>query len=137
MRRWLSLAVLSLVLGPLPGLAVERDDFLIADTQDVVDVCTVPESDPLYTAAISFCHGYLLGAYQYHVALFGHGTSKPVVCLPDPPPTRTQAVDRFVAWVKANPSYAKEKPADSLTKFLVETWPCPKPATDGKTGAKR
>ena len=127
MGRWMSLlAGLGLWLGVVPAGAVTTDDFLIVDTQDVVDVCTVPESDPMYAASIAFCHGYLVGAYQYHVALFGAGKSKPVVCLPDPPPTRTQAVERFIAWVKADPARAKQRPADALTQYLVESFPCDK-----------
>lgn len=137
MRRWTLLAIASLWLWPSAAAAVDREDFLIVDTQDVVDVCTVPESDPLYTASIAFCHGYLVGAYQYHVAMFGHGKSKSVVCLPEPPPSRTQAVDQFISWVKADPARAKDKPADALTQFLVETWPCSASAKTGKTGAKK
>lgn len=128
MRRWIFLLAASAALWSSPSFGVTRDDFLIVDTQDVVDVCTVPESDPMYTASIAFCHGYLVGAYQYHAAMFGQGKSKPVVCFPEPTPTRTQAIDQFVAWVKANPAVAKEKPADALTKFLVESWPCTKGA---------
>lgn len=124
MRRLFLLAILAGGLWPSIASGVAREDFLIVDTQDVLDVCTVPESDPMYTASIAFCHGYLLGAYQYHVAMFGRGDSKPVVCFPDPPPTRVQAIDQFIAWVKASPARAKEKPADALTEFLVETWPC-------------
>lgn len=124
MRKGLLLVIASLWLAPSVAHAVATEDFLIVDTQDVVDVCTVPESDPMYTASIAFCHGYLVGAYQYHVALFGAGKSKRVVCFPEPPPTRTQAVERFIAWVKADPARAKEKPADALTRYLVESFPC-------------
>jgi hypothetical protein len=122
--RVLALLVLGLGLQPGDARAVATEDFLVADTQDVVDICTTSESDPLYTAAIAFCHGYLVGAYQYHAALFGAGKSKPVVCFPDPPPTRTQAVDRFIAWVKVDPARGKERPADALTQYLVESFPC-------------
>jgi hypothetical protein len=128
MRKLVLLAALSLWLCPSPSLGVAREDFLVVDAQDVVDICTTPESDSLYTAAVAFCHGYLVGAYQYHVAMFGGGKAHPVVCFPEPTPTRTQAIDQFIAWMKANPEYGKEKPAEALTKFLVETWPCRKAA---------
>lgn len=127
MRGWRTLlAAVGLWLWTVPAGAVTTEDFLIVDTQDVVDVCDVAESDPMYTASIAFCHGYLVGAYQYHTALFGTGKSKPVVCFPDPPPTRTQAVERFIAWVKADPARGKERPADALTQYLVESFPCDK-----------
>lgn len=124
MRRWILLAVASLWLWPSPGAAVQREDFLIENAQDVVDVCSVPETDPMYAASIAFCHGYLVGAYQYHVAIFGQGKSRPVVCFPEPAPTRTQAIDQFLAWLKANPSHLTDEAPDAITRFLVETWPC-------------
>ncbi|MBY0280036.1 hypothetical protein K2Z84_32265 [Candidatus Binatia bacterium] len=137
MRRWILLALASFWLWPSSGAAVERDDFLIVDAQDVVDVCTVPESDALYAASIAFCHGYLVGAYQYHLAIFGHGKSHPVVCLPEPVPTRTQAVEKFIAWLKANPQYLKDKAPDAITRYLVETYPCKAPEKPAQTGGKK
>jgi hypothetical protein len=121
----LVLVTLAACLWPASSFAVTSEDFIVADTHDLVDVCSTPESDPLYAAAMGFCEGYLLGAYQYHVALFGVGKSHSVVCLSEPQPTRTQAIERFIAWVKGHPEYGKEKPAETLTKFLIETWPCP------------
>ena len=137
MHRWILLAIASLWLWTAPAAAVERDDFLIVDAQDVVDVCSVPESDPLYAASLAFCHGYLVGAYQYHVAIFGHGKSHPVVCFQDPAPTRTQAIDQFLAWLKANPAQLKEKAPDAVTRFLVETWPCKAPQKSAQSGGKK
>lgn len=107
-----------------PAAAVTREDFLVPTTQDLIDVCTTPESDPLYAPAIAFCHGYLVGAYHYHVALHSGPDAKPVVCPPQPTPTRVQAVDQFVAWAKAHPQYADERPVEALVKFLTDTWPC-------------
>lgn len=136
MRTWIRLAMASLWLWSSTAVAVEREDFLIVDAQDVVDVCTVPESDALYPASIAFCHGYLVGAYQYHLAIFGHGKSKPVVCFPEPVPTRTQAVEQFITWLKANPAYLKEKAPDAITRYLVETYPCKAPEKPAKTGGE-
>lgn len=137
MRKWLLLVIASAWLWPSLAAAVERDDFLIVDAQDVVDVCTVPETDPLYAASTAFCHGYLVGAYQYHVAIFGHGKSHPVVCFAEPVPTRTQAIEQFIAWLKANPAYLKEKAPDAITRYLVETYPCKAPDKPTKTGGKK
>ena len=137
MRKWILLALASALLWPSAAAAVARDDFLIVDAQDVVDVCTVPDTDPLYAASVAFCHGYLVGAYQYHVAIFGHGKSHPVVCFPEPAPTRTQAVEEFITWLKANPSYLKHKAPDAMTRYLVETYPCKAPEKAAKSGGKK
>lgn len=136
MRRMLVLAAMIVFLWPASCFAVTTDDFLVKDTQDLIDICTTPQSDAMYAASIAFCHGYLVGAYQYHVALFGVGKSHSVVCFTEPKPTRAQAIERFIAWVKAHPEYGTEKPAESLTKFLVETYPCPKAAAHVKMKKK-
>jgi len=128
MRRLALIVAATAWLWSPPALAVSTEDFLIVDTQDAIDICTTPESDPMYAPAIAFCHGYLVGAYQYHVALHAGPKAKPVVCLPDPPPTRVQAIEQFIAWAKAHPQYAKDRAVESLVKFLTEKYPCPQGA---------
>ena len=125
MRRLWAICAATTLLSASAALAVTTEDFLIANTQDGIDVCTAPESDPLHGPAMGFCHGYLVGAYQYHVALHGGPKAKPVVCLPQPTPTRAQAIDGFITWAKAHPEYANERPVEALVKYLVETYPCP------------
>ena len=128
MRRFLTAAAVATVLGTA-GIVVAAtpDDFLIKDAQDVVDVCTVPESDPMYGPSIGFCHGYIVGAIQYHYALHSrHPEKKSPFCLPEPRPSRTQGIAGFVAWVRANPKYQTEPAVEALVKYLVETYPCRK-----------
>ncbi|MEW6273491.1 MAG: Rap1a/Tai family immunity protein [Thermodesulfobacteriota bacterium] len=132
MRRLSLLVAASAWLWGGAALAVTTEDFIIANTQDVIDVCTTPESDPMYGPAMGFCQGYLVGAYQYHAALHSGPKARPIVCLPQPTPTRSQAIDRFIVWAKAHPEYANEKPVEALVKFLVETYPC----TQGAPAAK-
>ena len=105
--------------------ATTSGDFLVKTTHDVVALCTTPESEPLYTAAVNFCHGYLVGAWQYHAAIAAR-RKRDIVCLPDPPPTRSQAIQEFLTWCKANPQYDAESPVETLFKFLMEKWPCRK-----------
>jgi hypothetical protein len=57
---------------------------------------------------------------------------KPMFCLPEPQPTRQQAVQMFVAWAKQNSQYLGERPVDSLMRFVTGQWPCP--ATVQPTG---
>ena len=66
-RKWMILVFLCAFL--LPGLAgaVEKDDFVIDTTADLIDLSTALKSDPLHKEAVHFCIGYLVGAYQYHV----------------------------------------------------------------------
>src|SRR5215831_10571238 len=102
--RWIWFSFL-LCLWPFSATAVVQETFLIRYTQDLIELCSAPESDPLYAEAISFCHGYVLGAYHYQVALQADPKEKPLFCLPQPPPTRQQGLQMFMAWVKQNPQY--------------------------------
>ena len=122
--RWKALGiVLTMTLWPLYSAALTRDDFLVRTTQDYVKLCSASESDPLYQAAIGFCHGYAVGAYQYHQAI-ASDTRTDFVCLPQPPPTRAEALQMFVTWAKENPQYMQERPVDTLFRFLENKFPC-------------
>ena len=44
---------------------------------------------------------------------------------------------RFVAWLKANPAYLKDKAPDAITRYLVETYPCKAPEKAAKSGGKK
>jgi hypothetical protein len=125
MRSWLLPLIVVAWLAPHGARATTDDDFLVRNTRDLVDLCTTPESDPLYTAAINFCHGYLVAAFHYHEELNAKAKHKNL-CLPNPRPTRTEGVRHFIEWTKANPQYDDEAPVETLVKFLVEKWPCPK-----------
>jgi hypothetical protein len=115
---------LAVGLWPLSASAVTQETFLIRYTQDLIELCSAPESDPLYAEAISFCHGYLIGAYHYQVALQADPKEKPMFCLPNPAPTRQQGIQTFVAWTKQNSQYMGEKAVDTIARFLSTQWPC-------------
>ena len=124
MRYRMFYALLVLCLWSRPSLAVTQDTFLIRYTQDLVELCSAPESDPLYAEAISFCHGYLIGAYHYQVALQANPKEKPLFCLPNPAPTRQQGIQMFISWAKQNQQYMGEKAVDTIARFLSTQWPC-------------
>ena len=123
MRRvWIALAA-----AGLPWVSVAAatpDQFKIRSTDDLVAVCTTREGDSLYGPSIGFCHGFVVRAIQYHSALYDRGKHKPIYCLPDPPPTRSEGLRNFVAWVQANPKYGSEPAVESVFKYLVEKYPC-------------
>jgi hypothetical protein len=75
---------------PLPAGAVESDDFLAATTEDMVALCTASPDEAMADQAVHFCHGYLIGAFQYYQQLVAGPEADPFVCLPDPPPSRDE-----------------------------------------------
>jgi len=114
------------VLLTLPALAgaVSENDFEAKTTQNLINLCTAAPDDPLYPQAINFCHGYLVGAFHYYQASSSGPKAIKLVCMPDPQPTRNDAIKMFIDWAKAHPQYLNEKPVETEFRFLMETWPC-------------
>ena len=110
----------------LPGLAtaVTEKDFEANTARQFVDLCSVSPDDPLYHQAVNFCHGYFEGAYQYYEAMTSGPKGIKFVCVPDPLPSRNDAIDRFIKWAESNPQYMNERPVEAEFRFLMETWPC-------------
>jgi hypothetical protein len=107
-----------------------EDDFYIRNAGDLIHLCAVSVDDHLAREAIHFCHGFVSGAWQYYKSASTGGGK--LVCPSDPPPTRNQAVGLFVTWAKTpeHATYMQEPAVDVLFRFLIETWPCPKPAAE-------
>jgi hypothetical protein len=110
------------------GAAATTEHFKVPTAQDLAELCSVSQDDPLRVAAIHFCEGYLVGAYHYYRSLVvgSGGKIKPFVCFPNPEPTRDEVVQQFVGWLRINPRYQSEMPVNALFKFAAETWPCKK-----------
>ncbi len=102
--------------------AVTDEDFEVLKTRNLLNLCSVSQSDPRYPAAIHFCHGFLVGAHDYHMTSAGP-ERPPLVCIPDTV-SRDQAVQMFVTWAKQHPQFMNEPPVDTEFRFLMETWPC-------------
>jgi len=121
---WTSLVVFFLLPGAVG--AVTDDDFQVKTTQNLINLCTVTASDPRHEQAIHFCHGYLVGAYHYHLAQTEGPGGKRLVCIPEKSPSRNEGVAMFIEWAKGNPQYMKENPVETEFRFLTEKWPCKK-----------
>jgi hypothetical protein len=107
-----------------PGhAAVTQDSFLVNSTGDLVDLCTAAPSDPMGTAAVNFCHGFGVGVYRV-LAELEMARKVRTFCIPDPMPTRTEALASFVQWAKANADVLAMPPQDGLQAFLSKQYPC-------------
>lgn len=104
--------------------AVIAEHFVVDTTADLVELCTVAEGDEMATAAIHFCHGYLIGAYHYHVQLMSGPGKTPMFCFPDPPPSRDAAIGAMVVWAKDNTQHLSEEAVDTMLRWLIATYPC-------------
>ncbi|PYM66321.1 MAG: hypothetical protein DME11_07625 [Candidatus Rokuibacteriota bacterium] len=104
--------------------AITPEEFRLRSGADVVALCSTPASDPLYSAAVHMCHGFGAGAYQTIMAMTRHEKLKPVVCPPDPPLSRNEAVRRFVQWASDNPRYLTEPAVEVVGRFFATQFPC-------------
>ena len=121
-----SIVLLLMIVFLLPGFAgaVTEKDFQAETTQDFLNLCTASPDDPLYHQAVNFCHGYLVGAYQYYEAVSSGPKGIDLVCFSNPEPSRNEAIGMFIEWAKAHPQYWEEKPVETEFRFLMEKWPC-------------
>ena len=122
--KWMILVLVALLCTPGWAGAVSEDDFILDTTGDLVELCTVPSGDPLQGQAVSFCYGFLVGTYHYHMAENAGPAGSPMVCLPDPPPARSKVMKMFVEYVKKHPEYTNEEPVETWFRFLMEKYPC-------------
>ncbi len=118
------LLVIAILGFTTPAPAITLDEFRLRSGADVVALCSTPASDPLYTAAVHMCHGFGAGAYQTIMAMTRHEKLKAVVCPPDPPPSRNEAVRLFVQWANDNPRYQAEPAVDFVGRFFLAQFPC-------------
>jgi hypothetical protein len=123
---FLPLVLVSFLTPGLGGAAVTDDDFVLATTRNLVNLCSVSRDDPRAKEAIQMCEGYMLGAYHYYLATNSGKNDMRLVCMPNPTPSRNQVAAMFVEWAKANPQYMKEAPVDSEFRFMSAKWPCKK-----------
>jgi len=109
--------------------AVTQDNFLIRNTGDLVDMRSAPQTDPLYTAAINFCHGFGVGVVRALQEQDAASRSRHLFCFPDPAPTRNDAVARFVQWASAASNGLQMPAADGIATYLSQQYRCPRSLT--------
>lgn len=118
--------LLAALLAPGRGWSVSEQEFHVQTTADLVELCASKPSDPLYTAATNFCQGFVVGAYQYHAVAAKAENRRPLFCLPNPQPTRSEGIAGFVKWSQAHPAVLPKPPVEGMFEFLAEAYPCHK-----------
>ncbi|MEM7025392.1 MAG: Rap1a/Tai family immunity protein [Pseudomonadota bacterium] len=95
------------------------DDYQLKTSEDLLDICSLPASDPGHWEARGFCIGYFTGGIDLHVAL---GLPR-ISCAPGDV-TRSDAIQVFIDFAKANPQYLSERPMDTVFRAVQAKWPC-------------
>jgi hypothetical protein len=120
----MALPVLACAAAAAPvRAAATAADFQMKTMSDLVDLCTAHTNDQMATAALNFCHGFVLGVYR-SLAEGQAALPHKLFCPRQPMPTRNQAIADLVAWGRANPSAMSEAPADGILHYLIQNYPC-------------
>jgi hypothetical protein len=125
-RGWTAVAAWIVVICPGAGYAVTEANFAARTTGDIVELCDPQSDSALANAAVNFCSGFAQGAVSVEMAHDAGSRSMKLFCLPDPPPTRNEAIKEFVQWARAAPDRMGAPAVDGLIGFLGERYPCPK-----------
>ena len=121
-RKLAALAGFGALLGlAAPASAADEQAFQARTTAQLLDLCGTPPGDPTYAQSVQFCNGFAAGALSYHRATRRPGAAPDYCGLPA---NRQEAVDRFVAWGRANPRHAQDNPVNSLFRFLDANYAC-------------
>lgn len=99
--------------------------FDIHTLRDLTAACTMRNDNPYYVAATSLCTGYTEAVLDFHLLeTMGPRSGKRKVCLPNPAPSKREAVSGLIAWVQSNPQYLDEPAASGVLRYFVNTYPC-------------
>ena len=125
---WLAASALGAAIAAAPArAALTEDNFLLRNAGDLVALCSAAQSDPLYTAAINFCHGFGLGTFRVLRAEEMARRRPPhMFCLPERLPSRNESVASFVQWVNGDPARSATGAEDSIAAYLAQRYPCPR-----------
>ena len=124
LKGWTAVAGLVLLASGASRAATEAN-FGPNTTGDLVELCTAIPDNAIGTAALNFCEGFAQGAVlvemQNQVAFRG----PKLFCMPNPPPSRNEALSEFVKWARVSPDRMSATSTDGLFRFLSEHYPCP------------
>jgi len=112
-------------VGIVPArAAVTESQFPPQTVRDLIAICGPALDDPLRTAAINFCQGYVQGAVIVEEAHASQRGGRKLFCLPDPRPPAGSELTRFVAWANEQPSRLDQGAVDGMFLYLAQKYPC-------------
>lgn len=77
-------------------------------------------------AAQNFCHGFGQGVFETYLISRHAQKAPPFICAEGNSLTRQNHIDNFIKWTSANAKYNQMSAADTILRYLGETFPCKK-----------
>ena len=124
LKGWTAAAGLVLLASGAPRAATEAN-FGPNTTGDLVELCAAIPDNGMGTAAVNFCEGFAQGAVLVEMQNQAAFRGPKLFCMPNPPPSRNQALSEFVNWARSSPDRLAQSSTDGLFRFLSERYPCP------------
>ena len=123
-KRWTAAAALAF-LAPLAAYAATEANFGAKTTGDLVELCEATPDNAMGTAAVNFCEGFAQGAVSVEMQNMAAFRGPKLFCMPNPPPSRNEALSEFVKWARVSPDRMSATATDGLFRFLIERYACP------------
>jgi len=123
LKGWTAAAGLVLLASGAPHAATETN-FSANTTGDLIELCTATPDNAMGTAAVNFCEGFVQGAVLVEMQNQAAFRGPKLFCMPNPPPSRNQALGEFVNWARSSPDRLAQSSTDGLFRFLIERYPC-------------
>jgi hypothetical protein len=112
-------------IGAARAAAVAEDAFQVRSTGDLVTLCAADKTDPMYTAAQNFCHGFATGTFRtLRDVELAMRSKKKLFCETTMPAHRNEAIAAFVSWAQAHNDVMALPATDGILKFLEQQYPC-------------
>jgi hypothetical protein len=131
----LALGVVLTTGAAIASAAVTKSQFPPRTVRDLIAICAPANDDPMMTAAINYCQGFVQGAVAVEQAHEDHRDVPKLFCLPSPPPAEGSEITKFINWADALPSRLDDPAIDGMFIYLAEAYPCP-PQVAGKRRAR-
>lgn len=104
--------------------AVVESNFPPRTVRDLIAICAPEPNDPMMTAAVNFCHGFVEGAVIVEEAHEAQQGARKLFCLPTPPPSRGSELSSFIAWANEQPDRLNMPAIDGAFIYLAGRYPC-------------
>jgi hypothetical protein len=104
--------------------AVTDSNFPPRTVRDLIAICAPDQNDPMMTAAVNFCHGFVEGAVIVEEAHEAQKGARKLFCLPNPRPPRGSELSSFIAWANEQPERLNMPAIDGAFIYLAGRYPC-------------